>query len=386
MTGGGIVGGALAGPVGATAGAAYGGALGKAVQQNSQGLNTNAAPQVKDQGVDAGLGAASEFIPSMLFKGAGKALDWLRPQSSPDVVPMIEQASRKLTNAINPNPAEANQFIANATKRVPDILEYAQRTGNPLNTRLEFSKAAQGASDEIKQYYRTNLLDPVANKQVSIAGTGYSGATVGEGNNATLGAIDSRLADINQQLKPSYRQRNAGLVGSKLASEEDLKSEGDALRGILYNSLSKYSGMTPEAIGEIRSTFGSLGHLADATDEAVTGRSLAAAKSTEAGIGSVSTGALIGKTADAIRGKTDAISDRMFQRSLQNFRDVLDDSASSARGPVLPRNMTLPLAQRVASSTVQGPAVVQVAKPAAYVPDQMTALLQYLRAAKQPSQ
>lgn len=382
MAVGGLAGGAIAGPVGAAAGAAFGGGAGKAAAQHAAGLDTNALPQVKDQAENAAIGAASEFIPSMLFKGAGKALDWLRPQSSPDVVPMIEQASRKLTNAINPNPAEANQFITNASRRVPDILEYAQRTGNPLNTRLEFSKAAHGASDEIRNYYDTNLLGPVADKQVSVAGSGYAGKTIGEGPNATLGAIDSRLADINQQLKPAYRQRNMGMVGSKLASEEDLQAEASSLRNILYKSLGKYSGMMPDAIGEIRSTFGSLKHLAEATDEAVTGRSLAAAKSTESGVGSVSTGALVGKGIDAARGKTDAIADRMFQRSLGNFRDALNVPASSANVPALPRNMTLPLAQRLATSAVAPAATRAATSP---VPDQMAALMQYINAAPLPS-
>lgn len=377
MTVGGFIGGAIMGPPGAAAGAAYGGAAGKAAAQRAAGLDTNALPQIEGQLGSAATGAAAEFIPSMLFKGAGKTLEWLRPKPDPAIVPMIEQASRKLTNAINPNPAEANQFIENASKRVPDILEYANRTGNPLKTRLEFYKAAQGAADEIKQYYRANLLDPVADKPVSIAGTGYAGKTIGEGNNATLGDIDERLAQINEQLKPSYRQRNAGLVGSKLASEEDLNAEANALRPLLYKNLSKYSGMMPEAIGEIRSTFGSLGHLADATNEAVTGRSLAAAKSSESGIGNLSPGAMVGKVIDAARGKTDAIADRTFQRALGNFRDVLNVPASPA--PALPRNMTLPLAQRVAKAA-QAPAATTGATAQPYVPDQMSALMQYLRA------
>lgn len=320
MTVGGMAGGMIAGPVGAAAGAAYGGAAGKAAAQYAAGLDTNAWPQFKGQLENAAVGAGTELGTLALFKGLGAAYKWLRPSSSDEIVPVVEQAARKLTNAINPNPLEADQFIGNAGKQVPNILEYAKRTGNPLNTRLEFSKAAEGAGNEAYGHFYKNVLQPVANKEVSVAGTGYAGKTLGEGGNrATLEAISNRLSAINEELSPAFRQRNAGMVGSKLASEPELRAEAANLRKLLYGELSKSSGLPPEEVEAMRQRYGQLRHIARATNEAVTQRSLAGAKATETGLGSVSTGALAGKAIDAARGKTDAIADRMFQRAIKGF-------------------------------------------------------------------
>lgn len=305
---------AIAGPVGATVGGAYGGFLGETLREGAMREKPDSEKQVKSAILGAAAGPLEEISPAL-----GAAKRYLRPKSAENIVPFIEQAARKLTNAVNPNPAEADSFIQNSMKQVPNILEYAKKTGNPLKTRLEFSKASEGAGEEAYQHFIKNVLDPVAEKQVSVAGTGYAGKTLGEGQSATLKAINDRLGEINTQLSPAYRQRNAGVVGSKLASEPELQAEAANLRKILHTELSKSSGLTPEEVAAMRQRYGQLRHIARATNEAVTQRSLQGAKGTESGIGSVSTGAAAGKAIDVLRGKTDAIADRMFQRAIRGF-------------------------------------------------------------------
>ena len=252
--------------------------------------------------------------------GAKGIRDWWRPRSSPEIVPTLEQNSRALTNAINPNPAEANSFIENIQQRMPEITDYAKRTKNPLKTRLEFAKAAEGAGREARSWYRNNLLDPVANEEVSV-GPNYRGKSRGEaGQRATLGAIDKRLGEINEELSPTYRQRNAGMVGSKLATEAELNAEAAGLRSILNRELAKSSGLSEAEVSAVRQTGGQLRHISDATNETVTQRGLSAERAKEGSLPTTRHG-VIDKALKGAAGGQDAIQDRAFQRALADFNE-----------------------------------------------------------------
>jgi hypothetical protein len=285
--------------------------------------------------LDAGIKGTATKV----GEGATAAREWWRPTSSPDVVPALEQSARKLTNAISPNPAEANQFIDNIQQRMPEILDYAKRTKNPLKTRLEFAKAAQGAGTEVRNWYLKNILGPAEKEEVSVAGTGYRGRASGEaGTQATIGDISNRLEAINKELRPEYRQRNAGMVGSKLATESELTAEANALRSILNRTLARTSGLSEAEVSSIRQMYGSLRNISDATEETVTQRGLQAERAKEGSL-PVSKAGFVEKAAKGAMGGQNAISDRAFQKALAEFNEqrpssfhqVADRFAKSSR-------------------------------------------------------
>ncbi|MGC9293638.1 MAG: hypothetical protein ACP5EP_13255, partial [Acidobacteriaceae bacterium] len=110
MTLGGIAGNMVAGPVGGIIGAGYGGAVGESARGRAEGHPATAKKILEG----AAIGAGGELGGIGLGKGVGAAYRWLRPSASERIVPIVEAAARKLTNAINPNPLEADQFINNA--------------------------------------------------------------------------------------------------------------------------------------------------------------------------------------------------------------------------------------------------------------------------------
>ena len=266
------------------------------------------------------MGAAAEGAAGKVARASTAAREWWRPEPSTEVVPALEQSARKLTDAINPNPAEANQFIDNLQQRMPEIMDYAKRTKNPLKTRIEFAKAAEGAGTEVYDWYKKNILGPAEKEEVSVT-PDYRGKKINvEGQRATIGDIDKRLAAINKELRPDYRQRNAGMVGSKLASEAELNAEAANLRAILNKTLAKTSGLSEAEVASVRQTAGQLRNIADATNETVTQRGLSAARAQEGSL-PISKSGVLEKAAKNAMGGQGAISDRAFQKALAEFNE-----------------------------------------------------------------
>jgi hypothetical protein len=313
------VGAMVAGPIGSAAGAGYGAGMGEAVREHAHGEKSDIGKQLKS----AAVGTATDILGNEIGVVAGQAgkaaVKHFIPESSSKIVPVIEQAARKLTNAIGPNAAEADQFIQNAQKQVPNILEYAKRQfGKIPDTILEFHKAAQGASKETQKFFYDNILKPVEKNVVSVRGTGYAGKTIGEGAaDASLGNIEKRLVQINKELSPAYRTRNAGVTGSKLASEDELNAEAAHLRNLLHNELSKSTGFTPEEIAATRQRMGQLKHIADSTNEAVTQRGIS--NTVRKAEKPISAGEIPGKVFQKMQGGPEAISDKLFQKAISGF-------------------------------------------------------------------
>ena len=254
----------------------------------------------------AGVGAAAEL--------SGAGLKNLRPTPSPDVVPPSEMAARKLSQAVLPATKDATGFIQAADKEVPNVLAYAREQKNPLNTQLEFSKAAQGSAQQARDFYEKQVLEP-NDKMVETTGTGF-GRQTGEGPKtyAKLSDIDKRVVEINKQLdKPSLNvddQRRA------LASKTELQQEARSLTQLLHQHLSDATGIPPEGIADLRQRVGRSYELAHDTDAAVTARMQGEGQSK---LGDLPLSKIPARLVEMVRGGPTAIADRQFQRAIKGY-------------------------------------------------------------------
>ena len=145
-------------------------------------------------------GAAASALPDAAYKvgdaiskGSDAVENYLRPKPSPLIVSKQQMAARGLAQAVLPDLKDAPNFINAAAQEIPNILEYAKKTNNPLNTQLELAEAAKGHAQAITDFKNNQLMGELANKYVDTSGTGF-GSQVGEGprTQATLGDIDQR--------------------------------------------------------------------------------------------------------------------------------------------------------------------------------------------------
>jgi hypothetical protein len=297
--------------------------------QNAEAIS-GARSDAADQGVQMALhpaNTAGQLAGSYLLgRGLAKipeavsAVSNFRPSPNPSIVPPEEMAARNLTNAINPAPQRASQYIQAAQREVPNVIDYANRTGNPLNTQLEFSKAAEGNAKEARTHYEDNILGPNADQRVT-APEGYGGKSYTPGGEnptttTSLGDIDDRIVAINKELdKPRL---NASDNRTALASEAELQAEKSQLTDMLHRSLADLTGLQPEDIANLRQRVGRSYELANDTNAAVTGRGLQEGKpgSLIHGLGA---GQLAMKAVDLARGGPTAVADRSFQRAIANF-------------------------------------------------------------------
>jgi hypothetical protein len=285
-------------------------------------LGKLAVPEASAAG-EAGAQAATDV--------ASQAKQYIRPASSPSIVPRTEFAARRLSASILPATKDATNFIQAAQQEVPNVLDYAKRTGNPLNTQLEFSKAAQGYAQEVRSLYTDKVLGPVSNNLVRTTGTGF-GQRMSEGPDtyATLGEIDNRIGEINKQLDAPTL--NADDARRALASKTELQNEASGLRNILHDSLSQSSGLSPDEIANLRQRVGRSYELANDTNAAVTQRQQAQGK---ADMGPIHMSQLPSRAVELIRGNQVNIADRSFQRAIAQFPGQMQP-LPDVQPPVLP--------------------------------------------------
>lgn len=273
--------------------------------------------------------AESALGQGAVMGGAGKAVGKLakipgqfRPTSDPNIVPPVEQASRNLANVINTSPNRAPNFIEAAPHEVPNALDYAMRTKNPLNTQLEFHKAMEGSAQEALGHYQDNILGPNANEQIP-APQGFGGRSMPAGENTmnratTLKDLNDRVVQLNKELNKPHAHLNESDTRAALASRADLEAEAKADTATLHNELAQRTGLKPEDIANLRQRAGRAYSMANDVDAAVTNRGLQEGKST----GSMpypTTGGVLVKAFEKMRGGPTAIADRQFQRSIAKF-------------------------------------------------------------------
>jgi hypothetical protein len=255
-------------------------------------------------------------------KGASVPASELNAPKVPTIAP-AEATARQVTKAVNPAVNEWNGYIEAIKAEGSTIADYAKRTGNPLKTQLEFAKAARGAAEEAHAVYRETMLNPVADKVVSVAGKNYKGSMVGEGPNARLADIDKRIGDINDTLRSAYQKKEAGQVMTALENESALQAEKVALTEVLHREIAKNLGIQPEQVAAQRQKFGRMYSVSDQTTAAVNQRQSSAGK---AGEGRrdipVTTAGAVAEAWNKMRGGPEAIADKNFRRALKARQSV----------------------------------------------------------------
>lgn len=237
------------------------------------------------------------------------------PSPSEDIVAPTEMAARRLTKAVVPPNKDAAQFLAAAPLEVPNIVQYARETNNPLKTQLEFGKAAQGNATKVRGYYENQILGP-NDRTVSVAGTGYEGPTVGEGQNARLSAIDRRIIQINKELSGPSAKINAGDARAALASKTGLQNEAANLTRILHENLAQSTGLQPEDIANVRQRVGRSYQLANDTDASILSRAQGEGRAAQ---GTLHPQQIPVRMWEWLRGGPNVIADRVFQRAIKNY-------------------------------------------------------------------
>ena len=270
-------------------------------------------------------GAAASVLPDAAYKvgdaiskGSDAVENYLRPKPSPLIVSKQQMAARGLAQAVLPDLKDAPNFINAAAQEIPNILEYAKKTNNPLNTQLELAEAAKGHAQAITDFKNNQLMGELANKYVDTSGTGF-GSQVGEGprTQATLGDIDQRITAINKQL--DMPKLNADDMRRALASKAELQAEASRLRDILHQSLSDARGITPEQVADVRQRAGRSWELANDIDAAATRRLLQQGVDQQA---PQSIGKIPEQAVHSQIGGREGIADRAMQKALQPFRDM----------------------------------------------------------------
>jgi hypothetical protein len=306
------------------------------------------APEAIGQG--AGTVVGSKIAETIAPKANGAAGEAISRKPIP-IAP--EDAARGLTKAVNPAVNEWPNYIKATAQEAGNIKTFAAKNNLPLNTQLDWAKAARGAATENQGYFNEKVLGPHANEEVATAGTGFKGKNAGEGQTATLGEIDRRIATINKQLNSAYNKREAGQTMEALANEPELTAERDGLNEILRDQLAKRTGMTPEQVAGIRQRYGRMYSIGDQTEAAVNQRQSSAGKAAE-GRRDVPT-TVVGAGTDlfnrVIRGGPEGISNKAFVKALSKTKaipvtdlpEVQPPTPASAIGrPIIPRGELSP--------------------------------------------
>ena len=250
--------GALAAPAAMTAPAAtvgglVGGGLGAGAGRmaaNAFGMSPENTALMEDiGGIGGGIGGAK--LGSIAGGAVTHHLDPLRDYRSP-AISTQEAIGRRTTDILHPNPAAYRGISSAITENAPYIKDFAQSTGNKLGTPLDFAKASTGAGQEASNFFKENLIDPNAELQTP---------------HGTIGEVHQRLGEINDELRPAYRQRTGGQELTAL-ERKNLETERDQLNDTLYGTLSERSGLPVEQIQAINQRGGALQNVGDEADAA----------------------------------------------------------------------------------------------------------------------
>lgn len=255
----------------------------------------------------------AENIPNAVTRAATKFKNSTYPKNlslTPD-----ETSAQEFAKALKP-PVKAVERIKGAASEVPAVLDYSQRTGTPINGKLDFAKAAEGAANEVQQHYDNNLLRPHAGDLQQIP-DGYGGETT-VNNRASLKQINERVNDINKELKSNFRKSLASETNQAQASDAALNAEKSKLTKVLHGRLAELNGLEPEDIATTRQRAGKLRTLAEETKLSGNQDTLSAARhETGSAISPIKNA--LDSAGDAITGGPEIIGNRLFKNSLEGF-------------------------------------------------------------------
>jgi hypothetical protein len=288
------------------------------------------------EALEAGaLGAGTEFGAG-LSERAGTSM--AEAKNSQETQPPHEVAARNLAKAVNPQIAEWPSYMRANADEGGNVVAYAMEHNRPLHTQLDYAKAARSAADETRDVYRKQILEPVGNDIVSVAGTNYKGPRISEGQDATLNAVDRRITQINKELSPGYIKTETGKVMTAIANEAELDAERSALTHVLYKELAIRTGIDPEKIAAVRQRFGKMYTIADQTEAAVNQRESTVSRQKEGrrDVPLTATSATIEGFNRVARGGPEGIADRAFRKALPDIGDIPTTELPEVKPQVLP--------------------------------------------------
>jgi hypothetical protein len=223
--------------------------------QHPQSVMSDMAQGVAEHPLESGEMLAGQIAggegAGMTGRAVGRITDPLKDYRSP-VISTPEAIGRRTTDILHPNPAAYRGVSSAITDNAPYIKDFAESTGNKFKTPLDFSKAATGAGQEASNFFKENLIEP--NAEVPTP----------HGN---IAEVHQRLGEINDELRPAYRQRTGGQELTAL-DRKNLEAERDQLNDTLYSTLSERSGLPVERIQGINQRGGALQNVGDEADAA----------------------------------------------------------------------------------------------------------------------
>lgn len=253
-----------------------------------------------------------------------------------------EAATQSLVKGTVPELA-AVQRIKGAASELPDALAYAERTGQPINGKLDTAKALRGRAAEIQTHYTEKLMRPHSGKFKTVPEE-YNGEMSGNGKNqATIGQINDRVDAINRELKSNFRKKLKSQTTEANASDADLNAEKGKLTKILHESLADMNGLQPEDIASVRQRAGKLRSLAEETELSADRDTVSAGRSAmgASGVPAPTKTGILQNGYEFFKGGPEVIGNRNFQGSLKGFeakeaplpQPVLPDPATTATTP-----------------------------------------------------
>ncbi|WP_348269757.1 hypothetical protein P8936_16540 [Edaphobacter paludis] len=240
--------------------------------------------------------------------------------TSQSLTPQVS-AARNLSKALVVDPAGVNNFVKAATDEAGTIVGYAKDNGLPINSKIDFANAAKQAADAVQTHFDEKILAPNAQKVTAVPAS-YQGPTVGEGNNATLGDINSRINAISSELKSNFRKPLQAQTSAANTSDADLLSEKQALTNVLHKQLGEATGLPAQAISDLRTQAGKLRTVADES-QASANRDLTAAGKQAMGTTTSAVGTkagLIDRGLQMVQGGPEVIGNRQVNSALQKIQ------------------------------------------------------------------
>lgn len=280
------------------------------------GAAAGAAPIVAGGVESAGGNIISPEVGPALSDAAAAAKMKLRPTSSPAIVAPETIQAQKIAQSILPPGGIKPALVDAIQNEAPAVKEYAQRTGNPLNTQAEGLAAAQGLAKEGLQHFNDNILSPVADQRVVLP----SGTELGA--SATLGEVSSEITRLNRQVSAAKAANSGDAL--TILSKGGVQDQLDALRSTLYDNLSQKTGIAPDQLQALREGYGGQFTMADGLESAQNARLTRTGRASQgvAAIGSVPTSLadIPGKFITAARGGEQAIADRQFGTAMRDVQ------------------------------------------------------------------
>ena len=290
-------------------------------------------------------------------RGIARLTDPLRDYRSP-AISTSEAIGRRTADILHPNPAAYRGMSSGIAENAPYIKDFAASTGNTFKTPLDFSKAATGAGQEASNFFKEHLIDPNAELPTQ---------------NGTVAEVHQRLGEINDQLRPAYRQRTGGQEMTAL-ERKNLEAERDQLNDTLYNTLSERSGLPVEQIQAINRRGASLQNIGDEADAAQSMRRAGFSGYTPQGLPMPMTGLdRAMKVVNYLRGGDEAVAGRKLGRVMSKVEEPaqpLPDPAAIANYRQMAEQSDLGNLGRTIETQNQNQAASMARKPSGMGPTQ----------------